>query len=90
MYMGIHNDVAMRVNGKIMVLVEHQSTINRNMPLRLLFYIARTYERIVPARNKYYRGIVKVPIPEFYVMYNGTDDYPEEGRDETVGRVSRP
>ena len=80
MYMGIHNDVAMRVNGKVVVMVEHQSTINRNMPLRMLSYIARTYERIVPARKKYYRGIVKVPMPEFYVMYNGTDDYPE--RDE--------
>ncbi len=78
MYMSIHNDVAMRVNGKVVVLVEHQSSINRNMPLRLLSYIARTYERIVPARKKYYRGIVKVPMPEFYVMYNGTDDYPEK------------
>ena len=78
MYMGIRNDVAMRVNGKIVVLVEHRSTINRNMPLRLLSYIARTYERIVPARKKYYRGIVKVPMPEFYVMYNGTDEYPEK------------
>ena len=79
MYMGIRNDVAMRVNGKVVVMVEHQSTINRNMPLRMLSYLARIYERIVPARKKYYRGIVKVPMPEFYVMYNCTDDYPEKG-----------
>ena len=79
MYMGIRNDVAMRVNGKVVVLVEHQSTINRNMPLRMLSYLARIYERIVPARKKYYRGMVKVPMPEFYVMYNGKDDWPAEG-----------
>ena len=78
MYMGIRNDVAMRVNGKVVVLVEHQSTINRNMPLRMLSYLARIYERIVPARKKYYRGLVKVPMPEFYVMYNGKDDCPAE------------
>ena len=78
MYMGIRNDVAMRVNGKVVVMVEHQSTINRNMPLRMLSYLARIYERIVPARKKYYRGMVKVPMPEFYVMYNGRDDCPAE------------
>ncbi|MCR5621611.1 MAG: Rpn family recombination-promoting nuclease/putative transposase, partial [Treponema sp.] len=58
-------------------LVEHQSTINRNMPLRMLGYVARIYERMVPAKKKFYRGRVRVPMPEFYVMYNGSDDFPE-------------
>nr|MCR5621036.1 hypothetical protein [Treponema sp.] len=40
MYMSYVNDVAMRVDGKVVVLVEHQSTINRNMPLRMLGYVA--------------------------------------------------
>ena len=78
MYMSYANDVAMQVNGRVVVFIEHQSTINRNMPLRLLSYVARTYERIVPARKKYYRGMVKIPMPEFYVMYNGEDDCPAE------------
>ena len=30
------NDVAFTMNGRFVVLVEHQSTINENMPLRLL------------------------------------------------------
>ena len=34
------------VDGKIIVLVEHQSTINENMPLRFLQYVARLYEQI--------------------------------------------
>lgn len=68
MYMSYANDVAMQVNGQVVVLIEHQSTINRNMPLRLLDYVARIYEKIVPAKKKYYRSRVCVPMPEFYVL----------------------
>ena len=78
-YMAYANDVAMQVNGRIVVLIEHQSTINNNMPLRLLDYVARIYEHIVPAKMKFYRRMVKIPVPEFYVLYNGTDNYPETG-----------
>ena len=78
LYMSYANDVAMQVNGQVVVLIEHQSTINRNMPLRLLDYVARIYEKIVPAKKKYYRSRVQIPMPEFYVLYNGTDDYPTE------------
>ena len=78
LYMSYANDVAMQVNGQVVVLIEHQSTINRNMPLRLLDYVARIYEKIVPAKKKYYRSRVQIPMPEFYVLYNGTDDYPSE------------
>lgn len=77
-YMAYANDVAMQVNGKLVVLIEHQSTVNHNMPLRLLEYVTRIYEKIVPANKKFYRGLVKIPMPEFYVLYNGTDIYPAE------------
>ncbi len=46
LYMKFYNDIAMLVDGKIVVLVEHQSTINENMPFRMLEYIARIYEKI--------------------------------------------
>ena len=78
-YMAYANDVAMQVNGRIVVLIEHQSTINNNMPLRLLEYVTRIYEHIVPARKKFYRSMVKIPMPEFYVLYNGIDEFPESG-----------
>ncbi len=77
-YMSYANDVAMMVNGQVVVLIEHQSTINQNMPLRLLDYVTRIYERIIPARKKYYRSRIQIPMPEFYVLYNGTDDFPAE------------
>ena len=35
-------------------------------------YIGRAYEKIVPTRDRYKRGLVKLPKPEFYTFYNGT------------------
>ena len=73
MYMSYANDVAMQINGKIVVLIEHQSTINNNMPLRLLDYVTRIYDKIIPSRDKFKRMQIKIPRPEFYVLYNGTE-----------------
>ena len=70
-YMKLKNDVSFNVNNRIIVFCEHQSTINGNMPLRDLLYIARTYEEIVPLNKRYATGTVKIPRPEFFVFYNG-------------------
>ena len=78
LYMKYYNDIAMLVDNKIVVLVEHQSTINENMPFRLLEYIARIYEKLTSPRDKFGKKLVKLPVPEFYVFYNGTDDFPSE------------
>jgi len=78
MYMTFYNDVARLVDDKIIILVEHQSTINRNMPLRCLQYVARLYEQIQDPRAKYYRTLRKIPTPEFYVFYNGEEKYPSK------------
>ena len=71
-------DIAMLIDGKIVILIEHQSTINKNMPFRFLEYIARIYEKITTKDEKFGRKLVKLPVPEFYVFYNGKDDYPTE------------
>ena len=78
LYMKYYNDIAMLIDGKIVILIEHQSTINKNMPFRFLEYIARIYEKITTKDEKFGRKLVKLPIPEFYVFYNGKDDYPVE------------
>ncbi|QTQ14367.1 Rpn family recombination-promoting nuclease/putative transposase [Treponema parvum] len=77
MYTKLSNDVSCLIDNKIIVLAEHQSTINENMPLRCLQYVARLYEQIQDPKAKYYRTLQKIPTPEFYVFYNGTEDYPE-------------
>ena len=77
MYMNIINDVSCLVDDKIIVLAEHQSTVNENMPLRFLQYIARLYEKLQKPTDRYLRTLSKIPTPEFYVFYNGIEDYPE-------------
>ena len=77
MYMAFRNDVACLVDGKIIVLIEHQSTVNENMPMRFLQYASRLYERIQNPRDRYLRRLKKIPTPEFYVFYNGEEDYPK-------------
>ena len=39
--------LAFTVAGKLVIVIEHQSAINENMPLRLLLYVARIYEKLV-------------------------------------------
>ena len=78
LYMKYYNDIAMLIDGKIVILIEHQSTINQNMPFRFLEYIARIYEKITTKDEKFGRKLVKLPVPEFYVFYNGKEDYPVE------------
>ena len=77
MYMSIINDISCLVDNKIIVLAEHQSTINENMPIRFLQYIARLYEKLQTPTDRYLRKLSKIPTPEFYVFYNGLEDYPE-------------
>ena len=67
------NDVAYIMDGVFICFVEHQSTINPNMALRLLIYLARTYERFYTGDDLYKSTLIELPTPEFYVLYNGTD-----------------
>ena len=76
-YTTIRNDVACVVDGRVVLLMEHQSTINENMPLRCLMYAGRLYEGLISSNERYARKLVKIPTPEFYVFYNGKEAYPE-------------
>lgn len=76
MYMSFCNDVSCLIDNKIIVLAEHQSTINANMPIRFLEYAARLYEQIQNPRDRYLRTLKEIPTPEFYVFYNGEEKYP--------------
>ncbi|HBA96943.1 MAG TPA: hypothetical protein DCZ23_02440, partial [Lachnospiraceae bacterium] len=76
-------------------LSEHQSTLNPNMPVRMLFYIVEEYEKIIKEKGMmkalYSRKQVKLPAPEFYVIYTGNgkcaeymclkDAFPDEYKD---------
>lgn len=72
----IKNDISFRVGDRMIILMEHQSTWNPNMPLRMLEYIAKLYSRGVEKEMPYRSVLVKIPTPEFYVFYNGTKQKP--------------
>ena len=67
------NDVAYIMDDVFICFIEHQSTLNPNMALRLLIYLSRTYERFFTGKNLYRSTLIKIPTPEFYVLYNGKD-----------------
>jgi len=76
LYMSFYNDVSYLIDNKIIVLAEHQSTINPNMPLRCLEYVSRLYETLFESKEKYSRKLLHIPRPEFYVFYNGEEPFP--------------
>jgi predicted transposase/invertase (TIGR01784 family) len=78
LFMGRINDISFEMGGKVVVLLEHQSTINPNMTLRLLMYITRVYEKIIGDRNIYATRPIVIPRPEFFVLYNGTASFPDK------------
>ena len=74
-YSNIKNDVSFLLGGHWIVLVEHQTTINLNMPLRFLLYISELFKKHVAAVEKRLYGaeLIPLPSPEFYVFYDGKD-----------------
>jgi len=75
---GMFNDVAFVLDDRLVVLIEHQSTINENMPLRMLLYIAEIYNRLSEDENLYSRKMFKIPRPIFIMLYNGVEDMPDK------------
>jgi predicted transposase/invertase (TIGR01784 family) len=66
------NDLAACIGSQLVVFFEHQSTLSKNMALRLLPYAADTlYTHIVDKDKLYGNTRVIIPTPKFYVLYNG-------------------
>ena len=72
------NDISFTLDGKYVILMEHQSTINENMPVRMLLYLGRLYEKMLSRKNLYRRKQIPLETPEFLALYNGREPYPEE------------
>ena len=72
----LKNDLAFVLGGRFVVLVEHQSSINENMPLRDLMYISTVLKRMIDTTRLYREKRLMIPRPEFIVFYNGTKDFP--------------
>ncbi|MGN0959087.1 MAG: Rpn family recombination-promoting nuclease/putative transposase [Selenomonas bovis] len=73
---GVKNDISFQIKGRLVVLIEQQSSWNPNMPLRFLWYLAKLYRRQVPRDMQYHIKLVPLETPEFYVLYNGREKEP--------------
>ena len=72
----LKHDVAFRVADKYFYLIEHQSTVNPNMPLRMFLDVADILRRYIwssdEIRRKIYGSrLVEVPSIKLYSFYNG-------------------
>ena len=78
-YIGMKNDLSFLIANEIN-LYEHQSTLNKNMPLRGLLYLAKMYESYVETNglNRYQKKLIPLPFPRFIVFYNGEEEIGEE------------
>ncbi len=72
----IKNDLSFIMDNRFIVMIEHQATVNPNMPLRMLSYAAREYERRGLTKKVYSRRRIEIPTPELYMLYNGAEDEP--------------
>lgn len=83
-YLQMKNDVSFILDDYLN-LYEHQSTMNPNMPLRGLFYIADLYKNLIgPLTRLHQRSLVKIPNLRYIVFYNGKEQMP----DQSVLRLS--
>ena len=78
LFMGQLNDVSFTIGDRLVVFIEHSSTLPLNIPIRALMYIGRVYEKIIDRRATYRTKLFTIPTPEFYVLYNGTDICPDD------------
>ena len=76
-FMSVKNDVSFVFLSEL-YMIEHQSTVNPNMPLRNLTYIANVLSKITAKEDIYGSKQIKLPTPRFIVLYNGTKQIEEK------------
>ena len=78
LFLSRKNDLGFTVRNRILVISEHQSTWNPNIPLRSILYYGRTMEKLLRNQDLYRTKRIEIPTPEFYCFYNGTKPLPPE------------
>ena len=73
---GIYNDLGFKAKNRTIFLVEAQSTSCPNMPLRMLMYLAKTYQQEISSNpGKLYSSTkVRISLPQLYIIYSGEEN----------------
>ena len=77
-YLDRYNDVSFIIDGRVVVLIEHQSTVNPNIAMRLWIYLGKIYDKLIKKEDIYSTQLIKFPRPELIVLYDGLDEQPDE------------
>lgn len=69
----LYNDLGFRNKDRIVILAEAQSTWSVNIIVRVLLYLAQTWNEYIETtrQNRYGSRKLKLPSPEMYVVYTG-------------------
>ena len=65
LYTSLRCDLSFKLENELIVIIEHQSTINQNMPTRFLLYVAMLYLNILDEEIRYARLLKHIPTPRF-------------------------
>lgn len=66
------NDISCTIGNNFLVLIEHQTSVNNNMPFRCLSYVAELLNNLVVDKDKlYHKALIRFPRPKFFVLYDG-------------------
>ena len=78
-YIVMKNDLAFLI-ADVLNMYEHQSTVNGNLPVRFLLYLAEEYQRLIEGLEKsiYGRRQIRLPAPRCVVFYNGEEEMPDK------------
>jgi hypothetical protein len=68
---GRFNDLSFVLDRRLIVLIEHQSTVNENMPLRMLIYVGEILDVYTKTLDLYKEKMIKIPKPVFFVFNTG-------------------
>ena len=83
----LYNDLGFLVKGRLIVLVEAQSTFSVNLSLRMLYYITATLQDYGNEKdwNTFAKKGINVPDAVFYIIYSGEERVPDTLRLSGLG-----
>ncbi|MBQ3444030.1 MAG: Rpn family recombination-promoting nuclease/putative transposase [Selenomonadaceae bacterium] len=71
------NDISCTIGNNFLILVEHQTSVNNNMPFRCLSYVTELLNNLVTNKKKlYHKMLIRFPAPRFIVLYDGDEAEP--------------
>jgi len=77
-YGKLRNDISFTVDDRWIILIEHQSSVNPNMGLRCLLYVADIYKQMIETDELYKANLMSIANPDFVMLYNGQAPFPEK------------